>query len=198
MLSKRIATIIPPMSLEEAIESTKIHSISVMLSGEQAFVSTRPFRSPHHTISDVGLLGGSTIPTPGEVSLAHHGVLFLDELPEFKRSTLEVMRQPLEDGKVTISRAAGSVTFPSEFMLVAAMNPCPCGYFGDLKRECRCGPVQVQRYRQRISGPLLDRIDLHIEVPAVEYRDISSTRVEEGSAALRERVGRARERQGAG
>ena len=140
MLSKRIATIMPPMSLEEAIESTKIHSISGMLSGEQAFVSTRPFRSPHHTISDVGLLGGSAIPAPGEVSLAHHGVLFLDELPEFKRSTLEVMRQPLEDGKVTVSRAAGSVTFPSEFMLVAAMNPCPCGYFGDLKRECRCGP----------------------------------------------------------
>jgi len=195
MLSKRIATIIPPMSLEEAIESTKIHSISGMLNGDQAFVATRPFRSPHHTISDVGLLGGSAIPTPGEVSLAHHGVLFLDELPEFKRSTLEVMRQPLEDGKVTISRAAGSLTFPSEFMLVAAMNPCPCGYFGDLKRECRCGPLQVQRYRQRISGPLLDRIDLHIEVPAVEYRDISSTRPEEHSEAIRERIVRARERQ---
>jgi len=192
MLSKRIATIIPPMSLEEAIESTKIHSIAGMLNGEQAFVATRPFRSPHHTISDVGLLGGSAIPAPGEVSLAHHGVLFLDELPEFKRSTLEVMRQPLEDGKVTVSRAAGSVTFPSEFMLVAAMNPCPCGYFGDLKRECRCGPVQVQRYRQRISGPLLDRIDLHIEVPAVEYKDISSTRAEEGSAAIRARVVHAR------
>ncbi len=195
MLSKRIGTIIPPMSLEEAIESTKIHSIAGMLNGEKAFVATRPFRSPHHTISDVGLLGGSAIPTPGEVSLAHHGVLFLDELPEFKRSTLEVMRQPLEDGKVTISRAAGSLTFPSEFMLVAAMNPCPCGYFGDLKRECRCSPVQVQRYRQRISGPLLDRIDLHIEVPAVEYKDISSTRTEEGSAAIRERVAQARERQ---
>src|ERR1700730_7833661 len=195
MLSKRIATIMPPMSLEEAIESTKIHSISGMLSGEQAFVSTRPFRSPHHTISDVGLLGGSTIPTPGEVSLAHHGVLFLDELPEFKRSTLEVMRQPLEDGKVTVSRAAGSVTFPSEFMLVAAMNPCPCGYFGDLKRECRCSPVQVQRYRQRISGPLLDRIDLHIEVPAVEYRDVASERAEENSSAIRERVSQARKLQ---
>src|SRR5213079_2630115 len=195
MLSKRIATIMPPMSLEEAIESTKIHSISGMLSGEEAFVSTRPFRSPHHTISDVGLLGGSAIPQPGEVSLAHHGVLFLDELPEFKRSTLEVMRQPLEDGKVTVSRAAGSVTFPSEFMLVAAMNPCPCGYFGDLKRECRCGPVQVQRYRQRISGPLLDRIDLHIEVPAVEYRDISSARTEEPSTLIRERVGCARQKQ---
>ena len=195
MLSKRIATIIPPMSLEEAIESTKIHSIAGMLNGERAFVATRPFRSPHHTISDVGLLGGSAVPAPGEVSLAHHGVLFLGELPEFKRSTLEVMRQPLEDGKVTVSRAAGSVTFPSQFMLVAAMNPCPCGYFGDLKRECRCSPVQVQRYRQRISGPLLDRIDLHIEVPAVEYKDISSTRAEENSAAIRERIVQARERQ---
>src|SRR5437763_4730174 len=193
MLSKRIATIMPPMSLEEAIERTKIHSISGMLSGEKAFVSTRPFRSPHHTISDLGLLGGSAIPQPGEVSLAHHGVLFLDELPEFKRSTLEVMRQPLEDGKVTVSRAAGSVTFPSEFMLVAAMNPCPCGYFGDLKRECRCGPIQVQRYRQRISGPLLDRIDLHIEVPAVEYRDVASERAEENSSVIRGRISRGRE-----
>ena len=195
MLSKRIATIIPPMSLEEAIETTKIHSIAGLLTPEQSFVPTRPFRSPHHTISDVGLLGGGAIPNPGEVSLAHNGVLFLDELPEFHRSTLEVMRQPLEDGHVTVSRAAGSVTFPSEFMLVAAMNPCPCGYFGDLKRECRCGPIQVQRYRQRISGPLLDRIDLHIEVPSVEYRDISSERAEEPSTAIRERVATARERQ---
>ena len=195
MLSKRIATIIPPMSLEEAIETTKIHSIAGLLNGEKSFVSIRPFRSPHHTISDIGLLGGGTFPTPGEVSVAHNGVLFLDELPEFKRSTLEVMRQPLEDGKVTVSRAAGSVTFPSEFMLVAAMNPCPCGYFGDLKRECRCSPVQVQRYRQRISGPLLDRIDLHIEVPSVEYRDVSSNRPEEASASIRERIGKARHRQ---
>jgi magnesium chelatase family protein len=195
MLSKRIATIIPPMSLEEAIETTKIHSIAGLLTAEQSFVPTRPFRSPHHTISDVGLLGGGAIPNPGEVSLAHNGVLFLDELPEFHRSTLEVMRQPLEDGRVTVSRAAGSVTFPSEFMLVAAMNPCPCGYFGDLKRECRCGPIQVQRYRQRISGPLLDRIDLHIEVPSVEYRDISSERGEESSAVIRERVATARRRQ---
>jgi magnesium chelatase family protein len=183
------------MVLEEAIETTKIHSIAGLLTPELSFVATRPFRSPHHTISDVGLLGGSAIPAPGEVSLAHHGVLFLDELPEFKRSTLEVMRQPLEDGRVTISRAAGTITFPSEFMLVAAMNPCPCGYFGDLKRECRCSPVQVQRYRQRISGPLLDRIDLHIEVPAVEYRDISSERAEEHSNTIRGRVGEARERQ---
>jgi magnesium chelatase family protein len=195
MLSKRIATIIPPLSLEEAIETTKIHSIAGLLDSEKSFVSTRPFRSPHHTISDIGLLGGGAFPNPGEVSLAHNGVLFLDELPEFKRSALEVMRQPLEDGKVTISRAAGSLTFPSEFMLVAAMNPCPCGYFGDLKRECRCSPVQVQRYRQRISGPLLDRIDLHIEVPAVEYRDVASERMEEDSASIRKRVAFARERQ---
>src|SRR6266480_2180824 len=195
MLAKRIPTIIPPMSLDEAIETTKIHSIAGLLDPEKSFVSIRPFRDPHHTISDIGLLGGGTFPDPGEVSIAHDGVLFLDELPEFKRSALEVMRQPIEDGKVTISRAAGSVTFPSEFMLVAAMNPCPCGYFGDLKRECRCGPAQVQRYRQRISGPLLDRIDLHIEVPAVEYRDVASERAEETSAMIRERVIRARQRQ---
>src|SRR5467141_2729596 len=195
MLSKRIPTIIPPLSLEEAIETTKIHSIAGLLDAEKSFVSTRPFRDPHHTISDIGLLGGGTFPNPGEVSLAHNGVLFLDELPEFKRSALEVMRQPIEDGKVTVSRAAGSVTFPSEFMIVAAMNPCPCGYFGDLKRECRCGPLQVQRYRQPISGPLLDRIDLHIEVPAVEYRDVASERAEESSTAIRGRVMRGRERQ---
>ena len=195
MLAKRIPTIIPPLTLDEAIETTKIHSIVGLLDAEQSFVSTRPFRPPHHTISDIGLLGGGTFPNPGEVSIAHNGVLFLDELPEFKRSALEVMRQPLEDGKVTVSRAAGSVTFPSEFMLVAAMNPCPCGYFGDLKRECRCGPVQVQRYRQRISGPLLDRIDLHIEVPAVEYRDVASERAEETSAAIRNRIVDARDRQ---
>jgi magnesium chelatase family protein len=192
MLAKRIPTIIPPLTLDEAIETTKIHSIAGLLDVKQSFVATRPFRAPHHTISDIGLLGGGTFPNPGEVSLAHNGVLFLDELPEFKRSALEVMRQPLEDGKVTVSRAAGSVTFPSEFMLVAAMNPCPCGYFGDLKRECRCGPVQVQRYRQRISGPLLDRIDLHIEVPAVEYRDVASERAEEKSAAIRDRIANAR------
>jgi magnesium chelatase family protein len=195
MLSKRIATIIPEMTMEEAIETTKIHSIAGLLGAERSFVATRPFRSPHHTISDVGLLGGSAIPAPGEVSIAHNGVLFLDELPEFKRSTLEVLRQPLEDGRVTVTRAAGTITFPSEFMLVAAMNPCPCGYFGDLKRECRCSPVQVQRYRQRISGPLLDRIDLHIEVPSVEYREIASDRAEEPSRAIRERVTAARQRQ---
>src|SRR5207248_8775056 len=188
-------TIIPPLTLDEAIEATKLHSIAGLLDAQESFVATRPFRAPHHTISDIGLLGGGTFPNPGEVSIAHNGVLFLDELPEFKRSALEVMRQPLEDGKVTVSRAAGSVTFPSEFMLVAAMNPCPCGYFGDLKRECRCGPLQVQRYRQRISGPLLDRIDLHIEVPAVEYLDVASERAEETSAMMRERVIRTRQRQ---
>ena len=156
MLSKRIATIMPPMTVEEAIETTKIHSICGLLDGGNSFCSTRPFRAPHHTISDAGLIGGSSNPTPGEVSLAHNGVLFLDELPEFRRSTLEVLRQPLEDRKVTVSRAAGTVTFPASVMLVAAMNPCACGYFGDPKRECRCSPKQVENYRNRISGPLLN------------------------------------------
>jgi magnesium chelatase family protein len=196
MLAKRMPTIIPPMTLEEAIEATKIHSIcGLLLDPSHSFVATRPFRSPHHTISDAGLLGGSATPTPGEISIAHHGVLFLDELPEFNRSTLEVMRQPLEDGRVTISRAAGSMTFPAEFMLVAAMNPCPCGYFGDPKRECRCSSVQVQRYRDRISGPLLDRIDIHVEVPAVQYQEMASNQLAEASAAIRERVEAARETQ---
>ncbi|MEQ1859814.1 MAG: YifB family Mg chelatase-like AAA ATPase [Chthoniobacteraceae bacterium] len=189
MLAKRIATVIPPMSLEEAIETTKIHSIcGLLLDPANSFVASRPFRSPHHTISDAGLLGGGTNPTPGEVSIAHNGVLFLDELPEFKRSTLEVLRQPLEDSRVTISRAAGSMTFPAQFMFIAAMNPCPCGYFGDPKRECRCSPRQVEQYRNRISGPLLDRIDIHIEVPVVEFRQLASREPGESSAALRERV----------
>jgi magnesium chelatase family protein len=188
MLSKRIATVMPPMTLDEAIDITKIHSICGMLDGQTSFVARRPFRSPHHTISDAGLLGGTANPTPGEISMAHHGVLFLDELPEFRRSTLEVMRQPLEDGRVTISRAAGSMTFPAEFMLVAAMNPCPCGYYGDPRRECRCGTKEVQKYRQRISGPLLDRIDLHIEVPAVKYEELSGKIPGEASEAIRGRV----------
>ncbi len=192
MLSKRIPTIIPPMTLDEAIETTKIHSICGLLNGRNSFIATRPFRAPHHTISDVGLLGGSANPTPGEVSVAHNGVLFLDELPEFKRSTLEVMRQPLEDGKVTISRAAGTMTFPAEFVLVAAMNPCPCGYFGDLKRECRCSSPQVQKYRQRISGPLLDRIDIHVEVPAVQYKELAGAANGEPSLNIRDRVEQAR------
>ncbi len=192
MLAKRIPTVLPPMSLDEAIETTRIHSVCGLLNASHAFVSTRPFRSPHHTISDVGLLGGSTNPTPGEVSIAHNGVLFLDELPEFKRSTLEVMRQPLEDGTVTISRAAGTMTFPAGFMLVAAMNPCPCGYFGDPQRECRCSPAQIERYRNRISGPLLDRIDIHVEAPAVVFKELSGGIAGEPSSAIRERVLKAR------
>jgi magnesium chelatase family protein len=192
MLARRLASILPTMTEDEAIETTKIHSICGMLGAKQRFLTQRPFRAPHHTISDAGLLGGSTHPTPGEVSLANHGVLFLDELPEFSRSTLEVMRQPLEDGKVTISRAAGSFTFPARFMLVAAMNPCPCGFLGDLKRECRCSPVQVQRYRQRISGPLLDRIDLHVEVPLVPFGQLTDGAAGETSAQVRARVEAAR------
>lgn len=192
MIAKRIATIMPGMSEEEAVETTKIHSAGGLLTETNAFVATRPFRAPHHTISDAGLLGGGTNPGPGEVSLAHNGVLFLDELPEFRRSTLEVLRQPLEDGKVTISRAAGTVTFPAQLMLVAAMNPCPCGYYGDLKRECRCGPPVIQRYRQRISGPLLDRIDLHVEVPLVDYKALASQDGGESSQDVRQRVETAR------
>ncbi|MEZ5387018.1 MAG: YifB family Mg chelatase-like AAA ATPase [Prosthecobacter sp.] len=192
MIAKRIATIMPAMSEDEAIDTTKIHSAAGLLSESNAFVGTRPFRSPHHTISDAGLLGGGSNPGPGEVSLAHNGVLFLDELPEFRRSTLEVLRQPLEDGKVTISRAAGTVTFPAQFMLVAAMNPCPCGFYGDLKRECRCSPPVIQKYRQRISGPLLDRIDLHVEVPLVDYKALASAEGGEGSDKIRMRVETAR------
>jgi magnesium chelatase family protein len=192
MIAKRIATIMPTMTEAEAVEVTKIHSICGLLNSRDSFVTTRPFRSPHHTISDAGLLGGGSNPMPGEVSLAHYGILFLDELPEFRRSTLEVMRQPLEDGKVTISRAMGTMTFPARFMLIAAMNPCPCGYYGDLKRECRCSPITIQRYRSRISGPLLDRIDLHVEVPLVEFRDLSKADGGETSATIRERVETAR------
>jgi magnesium chelatase family protein len=192
MLSKRIPTIMPGMTEEEAVETTKIHSAGGLLSESCAFIGTRPFRSPHHTISDAGLLGGGSHPVPGEVSLAHHGVLFLDELPEFRRNTLEVMRQPLEDGKVTISRAAASVTFPAQFMLVAAMNPCPCGYYGDTRKQCRCGSTLVQKYRQRISGPLLDRIDIHVEVPTVDLKQLRSTELTESSASIALRVQRAR------
>ena len=192
MIAKRVGTIMPSMTEEEAIETTKIHSAGGLLSESQAFVATRPFRSPHHTISDAGLLGGGTNPGPGEVSLAHNGVLFLDELPEFRRSTLEVMRQPLEDGKVTISRAAGTVTFPAQFMLVAAMNPCQCGYYGDLKRACRCSSPMVQKYRQKISGPLLDRIDLHVDVPLVDHKALMNSVSGESSATIRARVEAAR------
>ncbi|QQL46207.1 YifB family Mg chelatase-like AAA ATPase [Sulfuriroseicoccus oceanibius] len=192
MLAKRISTIMPSLTEEQAIEATKIHSIAGLLDSKAGLVGTRPFRSPHHTVSEAGMLGGTSVPRPGEVSLAHHGVLFLDELPEFRRSTLEVMRQPLEDGRVTISRAAASLTFPARFMLVAAMNPCPCGYYGDPKRECRCVSRQIEMYRQRISGPLLDRIDIHIDVPLVEYRDLAASSGGEASEVIRERVERAR------
>lgn len=195
MLAKRIASILPELSLEEALEATKIHSIAGTLPEHCALIPRRPFRSPHHTISDAGLLGGGAHPMPGEVSLAHNGLLFLDELPEFHRNVLEVMRQPLEDGVVTISRAVMSTTFPCRFMLVAAMNPCPCGYFGDIRRECRCSEKRIQDYRNKISGPLLDRIDIHIEVPSVGYDDLATAPRGEPSAAIRERVVAARQRQ---
>jgi magnesium chelatase family protein len=192
MLARRIPTIMPPLTLEEALETTKIHSVCGLMPPETALIPQRPFRDPHHTISDVGLLGGSANITPGEISMAHHGVLFLDELPEFRRSTLEVLRQPLEDGKVTISRASGTMTFPAAFMLVAAMNPCPCGYYGDLHRTCHCSPLQRERYRQRISGPLLDRIDLHVEAPAIGYNELVTTEQGESSLAIAHRIIEAR------
>ena len=197
MVAKRIPTILPAPTLDESLEILSIHSAAGQtLAGNEAHVfGRRPVRSPHHTISDVGLLGGGTIPGPGEISLAHHGVLFLDELPEFKRSALEVLRQPLEDGYVTISRSAGKVTLPCSFMLVAAMNPCPCGYLGDPRHKCRCSPSQIQRYRARISGPLLDRIDLHIEAPALSINELRQEKPAESSAAIRARVQAARERQ---
>jgi len=193
MLAKRIPTILPPMSLDEAIETTRIHSVAGVLEDSRGLVGTRPFRSPHHTISDAGLIGGGAMPRPGEVSLGHNGVVFLDELPEFQRNVLEVMRQPLEDGSVTIARAALSVNFPSRFMLAAAMNPCPCGFFGDSTRECHCSPPQIQRYVAKISGPLLDRIDIHIEVPAVKYKELRGTGEIESSECVAGRVLRARQ-----
>jgi magnesium chelatase family protein len=193
MLARRIPSILPPMLFEEAIETTKVYSVMGLLEREHALISSRPFRSPHHTISDVGLIGGSNTPKPGEVSLSHNGVLFLDELPEFKKHVLEVLRQPMEDGKVTISRALTCVTYPSRIMLVAAMNPCPCGYLGDPIHLCSCTPLIIQRYRSRISGPLLDRIDIHIEVPAVKYRDLADRSEGEGSGVIAARVARSRE-----
>ncbi len=193
MLARRLPTILPVMSLEEAIETTKIHSVAGLLPPDHGLLGVRPFRAPHHTISDVALVGGGRFPRPGEVSLAHHGVLFLDELPEFKKNALEVLRQPMEDGKVSIARAAFSLSFPAKFMLVAAMNPCPCGYYGDPTHTCSCTIPQIQRYRSRISGPLLDRIDIHVEVPAVKFKELSSERSGEPSAVIRERVQKARE-----
>lgn len=195
MLARRIPGILPPLTLEEALETTKIHSVAGLLGAGESLLATRPFRAPHHTISDAGLIGGGSSPKPGEVSLAHHGVLFMDELPEFRRNVLEVLRQPLEDGEVTISRASISLTYPARFMMAAAMNPCPCGHFGDAQKQCTCAPQAVQRYLARVSGPLLDRIDLHVEAPAVKYRDLSDQRLGEPSEAVRERVCRARERQ---
>src|SRR5437867_374686 len=192
MLAKRLPTILPPLTLDEALETTKIHSIVGLLAAGQALVTRRPFRAPHHTASDAGLLGGNVNPTPGEISLAHNGVLFLDELPEFKRSVLETMRQPLEEGRVTISRAAGTMTFPSQFMLVAAMNPSPDG---KAPGESHCSPREIQTYLNRVSGPLLDRIDLHVEVPAVKFREITAERTGEASAQIRERVVAVRRRQ---
>jgi magnesium chelatase family protein len=191
MLARRLPTILPDMTLAEAIEATKVHSVAGLMNG-QALIATRPFRSPHHTISDAGLIGGGAIPKPGEVSLSHHGVLFLDELPEFRKNVLEVLRQPLEDARVTISRAVGSITYPASIMLVCAMNPCLCGFLGDPQHECTCTPQQVQRYRAKISGPLLDRIDIQIEVPAVKYKELSQQTASEDSAAIRTRVNQAR------
>ncbi|MBW1739821.1 MAG: YifB family Mg chelatase-like AAA ATPase [Deltaproteobacteria bacterium] len=192
MLAKRLATILPPITFDEAIETTKVYSVLGMLEEAQALMTNRPFRSPHHTISDAGLIGGGHIPRPGEVSLAHNGVLFLDELPEFKKNVLEVLRQPMEDGYVTIARAITSITYPARFMLVAAMNPCPCGYFSDPNHECTCTYTRIHRYRSKISGPLMDRIDLHVEVPAVRYKDLASQHEAETSADIRRRVNQAR------
>jgi magnesium chelatase family protein len=195
MLSKRVPSILPPLCLQESLETTRIYSSYGLLKHGESLLRARPFRSPHHTISDAGMVGGGTIPTPGEISLAHNGVLFLDEFPEFNRSALEVLRQPLEEGLVTISRASGSTTFPAGFLLVAAMNPCPCGYLGDAKRACKCAPIQIEKYLGRVSGPLLDRIDLHVEVPAVPFDELTAKADGTSSATMREQVQAARKRQ---
>jgi magnesium chelatase family protein len=195
MLAKRLPSILPPLSMHEALETTKIHSVAGKLGEAASLLTTRPYRSPHHTISDVALVGGGGIPQPGEISLAHNGVLFLDELPEFKRTVLEVMRQPLEERKVTISRAKTTLDFPANFMLVASMNPCPCGYYNHPEKECVCGPGVVQRYLNKVSGPLLDRIDLHVEVTPVTFDEMTASRKAENSATVRERVETARQQQ---
>jgi magnesium chelatase family protein len=195
MLARRLPTILPDMTLEEALETTKIHSVAGRLPEDQALVAARPFRAPHHSISYAGLIGGGTIPKPGEVSLAHHGVLFLDELPEFKKDILEMLRQPMEDNQVTISRALTTLTYPAGFMLASAMNPCPCGYFGDPSHECNCSSGEIQRYMSKISGPLMDRIDIHITVPSVKFKELSSESRGEKSRVVKERVNAARRRQ---
>jgi magnesium chelatase family protein len=195
MLAKRMPTILPPLTFEEALETTKIHSVAGILEAGSGLVGKRPYRSPHHTISDAGLIGGGMIPRPGEVSLSHNGLLFLDELPEFPRNVLEVLRQPLEDGSVTIARAAMALTFPARFMLAAAMNPCPCGFHNDRTRECHCTTPMIQRYISKISGPLMDRIDIHIDVPAVNYKEMRSTSEPESSTKIRDRVVRTRKKQ---
>jgi len=195
MLAQRLSTILPDLTFTEAIDVTKIFSVAGLLNKKDAILGTRPFRSPHHTISDAGLVGGGHIPRPGEISLAHNGVLFLDELPEFKRNVLEALRQPLEDGHVTITRSSVTATYPASFMLVAAMNPCNCGFYGDSNRVCRCTPQQIRQYQARISGPLMDRIDIHIEVPSVKYRDLTGKSAGEPSAKIKERVDRARSTQ---
>lgn len=192
MLARRFPTVLPNMTLEEALETTKIHSVSGNLPANAALIATRPYRAPHHTISNAGLVGGGSTPRPGEVSLAHNGVLFLDEMPEFNKDVLEVLRQPMEDGQVTIARAALSLTFPARFMLIGAMNPCPCGFYGSETHDCQCSPQQITRYMSKISGPLLDRIDIHIEVPAVKFKELSSEEAGEPSHTIRDRVNRAR------
>jgi magnesium chelatase family protein len=195
MLAQRLVTILPELSLPEAMELTKIFSVASLLSRNEAVLLSRPFRSPHHTISDAGLVGGGHIPRPGEISLAHHGVLFLDELPEFRKNALEALRQPLEEGTVTITRSSMTATYPAKFMLVAAMNPCPCGYYGDRRRPCRCNTTQIRQYQSRISGPLMDRIDIHVEVPSMHYQEIAGTHIGEDSKTVRERIRSARARQ---
>ncbi|MBU0983577.1 MAG: YifB family Mg chelatase-like AAA ATPase [candidate division Zixibacteria bacterium] len=195
MLARRMPTILPDLSIGEALETTKIHSVAGRLPADTALVATRPFRSPHHTISYAGLVGGGTVPKPGEVSLANNGVLFLDELPEFKKDILEMLRQPMEDHQVTISRASTTLTYPAGFMLVSAMNPCPCGYYGDVSHECKCTAGEIQRYMSKISGPLLDRIDIHISVPSVKFKELSADARGEESSVIRQRVNRARRRQ---
>jgi magnesium chelatase family protein len=192
MLAQRLVTILPDLSLNEAIETTKIFSVASLLNKGETVLMNRPFRAPHHTISDAGLVGGGQIPKPGEISLAHNGVLFLDELPEFKKNVLEALRQPLEDGQVTIARSSMTASYPARFMLVAAMNPCPCGYYGDHRRACRCTTQQIRQYQSRISGPLLDRIDIHVEVPSIKYRDLAGRYGGEDSRTIRDRITEAR------